>query len=176
MDIKQSTFQPKKKKQSNLTQHQPKPFASQLEDTYPETFDLPFAFTFLMVAFWTLMSACVHKERESHLGSVHGTMIATTHAMWEHSGNVPWKNNLFSLRGTWWDKSSPLFLKQGLPAASRQQPTVFLFCSLFFFRFKFLQSSWCVHICTCGPWCFLWALQHKYNRVKSIHYALSHIW
>ena len=62
-------------------------------------------------------------------------------------------------------------------AASRQQHTVF-FLSLFYFVFSFYSPRDACTSALVAPDAFVGSPvdQHKYNRVKSIHYALSRIW
>ena len=126
----------------------------------------------------TLMSACVHKERESHLGSVHGTMIATTHAMWEHSVNVPLENNLFRLGEHDGMPDAALFASSKVYLLFLSNNTLFYFDFSFCFIFSFYSPRDACTSALVAPDAFVGSPvdQHKYNRVNSIHYAFSRIW
>jgi len=73
---------------------------------------------------------------------------------------------------------SPLYLKQRFTLLLLGNNTLFFFLSLFYFVFSFYSPRDACTSALVAPDAFVGSPvdQHKYNRVKSIHYALSRIW
>jgi hypothetical protein len=106
----------------------------------PETFDFSFVSTFPIVAFphWWVLAFL--KKGNGNLVLYRGT-AHSTHAMWEHSGNVPRKINLFLWRKHDGIKAA-FFSASKVPLHLGSKTHCFCFYPHF---------SWCVHVCPFSP-------------------------